>query len=256
MRIALYQMEVVPGNPHRAMEKIEAWIKTLSQIDIVVLPEMWNTSYTLTRLHELTDDEGEREIRFLQKMAKQHALHIVGGSIAVKSNGQHYNRSIIIDQQGEIIYQYDKIHLVPMLNEPDYLAAGHQFSTFELMNEKMGIIICYDLRFPELSRHLALDGAEIIYVVAEWPMERMAHFMALLKARAVENQCYIVACNTVGECEGTQFGGGSMIIDPGGEVLAQADAHEETVIVQVDIKQSEAIRQAIPVFKSRRTDLY
>lgn len=256
MRLALYQMEVVPGHPGKAMGKVESWIESLENTDIAVMPEMWNTSYTLDRLEELADENGRREVEFLQRLARDHHINIIGGSIAVKKHGRHYNESVIVNRKGEVVYQYDKIHLVPMLDEPKYLTAGDQFGIFEIDSEKMGVIICYDLRFPELSRQLALEGAEIIYVVAEWPVERMDHFAALLKARAIENQCYIAACNAAGECEGTVFGGRSMVISPSGEVMAEAGTDEETLITEIDIEVSRRIRQSIPVFESRRTDLY
>ncbi|ULG73849.1 carbon-nitrogen family hydrolase [Macrococcus brunensis] len=256
MRIALYQMAVVPGRPDLAAEKVASWLRGLEGIDIAVLPEMWNTSYELERLGELADEKGRREIDFLKGLAQEKGIHIVGGSIAVSEEEKHFNRSVIVNKQGEVAYQYDKIHLVPMLDEPRYLTAGGQFEVFELAGEKMGVIICYDLRFPELTRRLALEGAEIIYVVAEWPEERMDHFIALLKARAIENQCYIAACNAAGECNGTVFGGQSMIIEPTGQVLAAAGQKEETIIADIDIERSKEIRQAIPVFESRRSELY
>ncbi|WJP97489.1 carbon-nitrogen family hydrolase [Macrococcus bovicus] len=256
MRIALYQMAVMPGRPDRAMEKVASWLRGLEGIDIAVLPEMWNTSYELERLDELADEKGKREMDFLKTLAMEKKIHIVGGSIAVSEEGKHFNRSVIIDQHGEVVYQYDKVHLVPMLDEPRYLSAGEQFEPFELAGEKMGVIICYDLRFPELMRRLALEGAEIIYVVAEWPEERMDHFTTLLKARAIENQCYIVACNAAGGCNGTVFGGQSMIIEPTGQVLAAAGQQEETLIAEIDIERSTEVRQAIPVFESRRPELY
>ncbi|TDM12092.1 carbon-nitrogen family hydrolase [Macrococcus lamae] len=257
MKLALYQMAVIPGEPAKNLKKVTNWLNQLPEgIDIAALPEMWNTSYTLDMLNEIIDDEGHRELRALKEIARLRNLNIVAGSIAVKSGEKFRNRAIIIDCNGQVIYHYDKVHLVPMLDEPLFLESGDHFGTFELADSKMGIIICYDLRFPEMTRKLALEGAEIIYVVAEWPHVRIDHFLALLKARAIENQCYIVACNAVGECGGTVFGGRSMVIDPSGEVAVEAAVSEETVVVEIDIEESEVIRQAIPVFESRRTDLY
>ncbi|KAA1037728.1 carbon-nitrogen family hydrolase [Macrococcus equipercicus] len=257
MKTAVYQMTVIPGQPRENLKKVADWLNRLPEdTDVAVLPEMWNTSYTLQQLADLIDDEGSLEISALQNIARLRRLNIVAGSIAVKHGDKFRNRAVVIDRHGHIIYHYDKVHLVPLLNEPEFLEAGDEFSTFKLDDQKMGLIICYDLRFPEITRKLALDGAEVIYVVAEWPLERITHFTALLKARAIENQCYIVACNASGECEDTVFGGQSMVVSPSGAVIVAADIDEATITADIDIEQSEAIRQAIPILKSRRTDLY
>ncbi|WP_414046932.1 carbon-nitrogen family hydrolase [Macrococcus equi] len=207
MRIAIYQMEIIPGHPEKNIEKIKTWLSTLHNIDIAVLPEMWNTSYTLETLKHITSERGEREISVLQQLAMEYQIHIVGGSIAVKEDGKIFNRAVVIHKTGEVIHQYDKLHLVPMLEEPNYLTEGNKVSTFEIDNVKMGVIICYDLRFPEISRKLALDGIEVLFVVAEWPVERIEQFEKLLFARAIENQVFVVACNSVGKCDETVFGG-------------------------------------------------
>lgn len=257
MKTAVYQMAVIPGQPKDNIKKVADWLNQLpDDIDIVVLPEMWNTSYTLNRLADLIDDEGSREITMLQQAAKHQNVNIVAGSIAVKAGTKFRNRSIVIDRRGNIIHHYDKIHLVPMLDEPSFLEAGNKFETFELDGMKMGMIICYDLRFPEITRRLAVDGAELLFVVAEWPIERIRHFTALLTARAIENQCYVVASNGAGTCERTVFGGKSMVISPLGDVIAEAEMDETTITAEIKTEQSDAVRQAIPIFKSRRTDLY
>src|SRR5699024_6589962 len=117
---------------------------------------------------------------------------IVGGSYANKKNGKVYNTSTVIDRTGKTVYEYDKMHLVPMLNEPAYLEGGKEKArVFEVEGVKMGLIICYDLRFPELARSLALEGAEVLYVTAEWPTVRKDHWKNLLIARAIENQMFV-----------------------------------------------------------------
>ncbi|WP_414052227.1 carbon-nitrogen family hydrolase [Macrococcus animalis] len=256
MKIAVYQMEIVPGEPDKNIEKVRSWIATLKDIEIAVLPEMWNTSYMLNQLQEITSENGEREITAISELAKQYHINIVAGSITVKENGKIFNRAIVINKMGEVIHQYDKLHLVPMLDEPSYLTEGNKISIFEINNVKMGIIICYDLRFPELSRKLTLKGIEVLFVVAEWPVERIDQFEKLLYARAIENQVYVIASNSIGKCNGTIFGGKSMVINPLGDALTKGILGEGTIQSNINIEEINKIRTEIPLLNSLRKEIY
>lgn len=256
MKIAIYQMEIIPGEPEKNIEKVTNWLSTLDDVEIAVLPEMWNTSYTLEELVHITSDNGQREIEKLSELAKQYQINIVGGSIAVRVEDKIYNRAIVINKKGELIHQYDKLHLVPMLDEPNYLTQGNNISIFEIDNVKMGVIICYDLRFPEISRKLALEGIEVLFVVAEWPIERISQFEKLLYARAIENQVYVIASNSIGKCNNTLFGGKSMVINPLGEATTKIILGEGTIQATVNIEEIRNIRTKIPLLKTRRADIY
>lgn len=256
MKIAIYQMEIIPGEPEKNIEKVANWLSTLDDVEIAVLPEMWNTSYTLEELVHITSDNGQREIEKLSELAKQYQINIVGGSIAVRVEDKIYNRAIVINKKGELIHQYDKLHLVPMLDEPNYLTQGNNISIFEIDNVKMGVIICYDLRFPEISRKLALEGIEVLFVVAEWPIERISQFEKLLYARAIENQVYVIASNSIGKCNNTVFGGKSLVINPLGEATTKIILGEGTIQATVNIEEIRNIRTKIPLLKTRRADVY
>lgn len=256
MKIAIYQMEIIPGEPEKNIEKVANWLSTLDDVDIAVLPEMWNTSYTLEELVNITSEAGQREIEKLSELAKQYQINIVGGSIAVRVEDKIYNRAIVINKNGEHIHQYDKLHLVPMLDEPNYLTQGNNISIFEIDNVKMGVIICYDLRFPEISRKLALEGIEVLFVVAEWPIERISQFEKLLYARAIENQVYVIASNSIGKCDDTVFGGKSMVINPLGEATTKIILGEGTIQSTINIEEIRSIRSDIPLLKTRRADIY
>ncbi|GGI42373.1 carbon-nitrogen family hydrolase [Mammaliicoccus stepanovicii] len=258
MKIALYQMHVIPGKPEENMKKISEWFNSLDEeIDLVVLPEMWNTSYRLSDLNELADEDGQVIIPFLQEEAKRMNKHIVGGSIAYKTGNDIYNRAIIINNKGVLINTYDKAHLVPMLNEHHYLTSGEKKPRiFNIDDIEMGTIICYDLRFPELARSLALEDAKVIFVTAQWPASRIDHWQSLLKARAIENQVFIVACNTVGTCDNNEFGGHTLVYAPDGTLINSLYEDEGTLTVELDFETQEQIRESIPIFNSLRTDLY
>lgn len=145
MRFAIYQMEVVAGNPEKNREKVQQWVEELSQgekPDTIVLPELWTTSYTLDQLQDIADNAGEPTRSFLSDLAKEYDVNIVGGSVANKIDGKVYNTSFVFDREGNLVHEYSKIHLVPMLNEPLYLTGGQEkVKTFELEGVKMGVII-------------------------------------------------------------------------------------------------------------------
>lgn len=260
MRICSYQMDVIPGNPEKNRGKVKDWVETVCKEenpDTIVLPEMWTTNYTLPELKDIGDRDGEPTTTFLQDLAKQYKINIIGGSFANIKDGDVYNSAIAINRIGEILYQYDKVHLVPMLDEHLYLKSGTTNHTFELEGIKVGLIICYDLRFPELSRQLAVEGAEILFIVAEWPEVRKSHWKHLQIARAIENQLYVVSVNCVGQYNGVQYCGHSMMIDPLGEVIVYgSDYNEETITKELDLKKVAEIREKVPVFKSRVPAVY
>lgn len=261
MKYAICQMDLRAGEPEANRERVREWIQETvkkESPDVVVLPEMWTTAYTLDRLEEVADRDGEPTRTLLQGLAKAHNVHMIGGSIANKKDGQFYNTALIISNDGEVIHEYDKIHLVPMLDEPKYLSGGHEKGTiFELDGIKMGVITCYDLRFPELARSLALQGAQVLHVVAEWPMPRKDHWKPLHQARAIENQMYVISCNRVGETNGTTFCGTSMVVDAWGSVIAEgSEDREETIVATVDLQEVAKVREGVPSFESRVPELY
>ncbi|MFC0471157.1 carbon-nitrogen family hydrolase [Halalkalibacter kiskunsagensis] len=261
MKIATYQMDIIAGKPAENRKKVLDWVDQVlkeQQPDVLVLPEMWTTAYTLPILEKvIREDEAETET-FLKELARKHHVNIIAGSIAVEEAGGIFNRSYILNRKGEIIYTYDKIHLVPMLDEHLYLKGGNNaVKVFEFDGRKMGVIICYDLRFPELVRSLALQGAEVVFVVAEWPLARVKHWEILQQARAIENQVFVVSCNRVGTHDGVKFAGRSMVVTPWGETLTKASqVEEETFTVDLNLNEVTRIRKEVPVFASRVPKLY
>lgn len=260
MNIIVFQMNIIAGEPARNREKVKAWFhrNVNHGVDIVMLPEMWTTAYALERLKDLAEPADGPSVTFLKELATDYDVHIIGGSIAVKEDDNIYNRAIVIDRKGRIVYEYDKIHLVPMLDEPKYLSGGrHKVQAFELDGIKMGIIICYDLRFPEIIRDLALQGIQVLFIPAEWPEARAAHWETLSTARAIENQMYVVSCNRIGSYNGTTFAGRSMFIEPFGGVLSKGTPDKEEVLQNtLDLESVKRVRKEVPIFKSRVPDLY
>lgn len=260
LRIALLQMDVVHGDPdanfRRAQEMIEEVTAAQEKPDVIVMPEMWNTGYSLANIKQIADVDGQRTKQVIGDLARQAGVHIVAGSVANLIDGDVYNTIFAFDRQGEVQAQYSKIHLFRLLEEEKYLKAGNQLGKLNLDGTQAGMMICYDIRFPELSRRLALDGAKLLIVPAEWPHPRLHHWRSLLIARAIENQMYVCAVNCVGSGAGNEFFGHSMVIDPWGEVLAEADEQEQIVQADINLALVDEVRERIPVFNDRRPEMY
>jgi omega-amidase len=262
MRVSLIQMDIAIGEPEinraRALEMMERAANAERKPDVIVLPEMWNTGYALERIGELADSLGEPTKGLISEFARKHRVNVIAGSVAdaLEGNRGVANTIYVFDREGRLVSDYSKLHLFRLMEEEKYLAAGERTGEFELDGARTGMMICYDIRFPELSRKLALGGAKVLFVPAEWPNPRLHHWRTLLMARAIENQMYVVACNRVGVSRGTEFFGHSMVISPWGEVLAEGGEDEAIVTADLDLAEVDRVRKTIPVFEDRRPELY
>ncbi len=166
-----------------------------------------------------------------------------------------YNSAVLF-APGGVLGAYRKIHLFSGLNETNYLSAGEAPLTIDAPWGRTSVAICYDLRFPELLRRYAVEGAKVLLLPSEWPAARIHHWRAMVQARAIENQYFVLACNGVGEYNETVFGGHSMVVDPWGEVLVEAGSTETMLTVKIDIAKVDEVRQQMPVLSDRRSNLY
>lgn len=259
MKIALIQMDIALGdveaNRRKALALINEGLRQNAKL--FVLPELWTTGYVLDQLLELGEPDNGSTVRMLQNVAKENSVEIITGSIAEIKNNQVYNTVYAINTQGVIVGKYSKIHLVPMMDEEKFLTPGDTKGIFELSFGKAGAIVCYDLRFTELPRSLALSGCQTMFVPAEWPAIRGKHWRTLNMARAIENQMYVIAVNRVGKDQNNIFFGHSMIINPWGDVIAEgSETDEQVVVADVDFSMVDAVRQQIPIFADRRPQCY
>lgn len=225
--------------------------------DVVVLPETWSTGYyPKDNLQSYCDKDGERIKATFSSLAKELNVNIVGGSVVTLKNGKVYNTSYVFDRNGNVVAEYDKTHLFTPMDEHKYFEFGKNLVTFTLDSHKCGIVICYDIRFCELIRTLALRGIDMLFMVSQWPDKRVAHIRNLTTARAIENQMFVACCNSCGKADGTVFGGGSQIIDPWGVTLASADGDENVINAECDFSIISDIRKSINVFNDRKPELY
>lgn len=257
-KIACLQMDIAFGNPGKNYETAISLIEKASteNPDLIVLPELWTTGYDLVNLNGQADAEAREAAAFLKDSAAKYHAHIVGGSVANKTEEGIENTMLVFNKSGELSGKYSKLHLFQLMDEHLYLAAGKQKGLFSLESRKFAGLICYDIRFPEWVRAHALEEVEAMFVVAEWPIQRLEHWRALLIARAIENQCYIIACNRSGSDPNNKFAGHSMVIGPWGDIIAEAGEEQEILTAEIDLGQVIDARSRIPIFADRRPELY
>ncbi|WP_167357366.1 carbon-nitrogen family hydrolase [Anoxybacillus pushchinoensis] len=257
MNIACIQMDIAFGEPEKNKQTVVRYMEQIARnVDVVVLPELWTTGYDLARLGDIADENGEDAKTFLSSLARAYNVHIVGGSVAKKTERQITNTMYIVDRNGDVVCEYSKLHLFKLMDEHKHLQAGETTGIFSLDGVTGAGVICYDIRFPEWIRAHVLHGAEVLFVVAEWPLVRLHHWRTLLMARAIENQCYVVACNRAGKDPNNEFAGHSLIIDPWGNILAEGDEQETVIVANIDINEVQDVRARIPIFSDRRPDVY
>jgi predicted amidohydrolase len=189
-------------------------------------------------------------------LARQHKVAILGSCLSLLGEGKYGNTAVYFNNQGQLLNQYSKIHLFQLMDEHLYLTGGEKLSVVETEWGLGGLSICYDLRFPEIFRAYALSGAQMVFLPSEWPHPRLAHWQTLLRARAIENQMYMIACNRVGNSKNTDFFGHSCIIDPWGEIVVEAGESEILLTAEIDLGKVDAVRAKIPIFADRRPELY
>lgn len=257
MKIAMVQMKVtagdVAGNKERGLKLIN---EAALQADTIVLPEIWTIGYALKSVAEAAETMDGQLLTTLAGIASAQKVNIIAGSLPVKSSDKIYNCAIVIDKYGNVGACYQKVHLFSMYGEERFFAAGNKLCRFALDEATAGLGICYDLRFPELFRTLALGGALIVFVPAEWPAARGSHWRTLVQARAIENHMYVCAVNCVGEHKGSPFFGHSLLVSPDGEIVAEGGESEEIIYGDVDFNTVAESRKAMPSFNDRRPDLY
>ncbi len=254
--ISLAQMHIEPGNLERNVSTAFAMIEdaTKRKSSVVLLPELWSSGYDLDQAEKYAS-ETPYILQALAQMANHHGISI-GGSLLENSGQGIYNTFYWVSPR-EGILSYRKIHLFRLMEEDRWLSPGDHLQIVSTELGKAGLAICYDLRFPELFRRYALDSATLFLLSAEWPLKRIQHWQTLLRARAIENLCFMFAVNCVGPAYKDVFGGASAVLSPWGETLAEgSQTNEELITAQIDLNQLERARSFLPIYQDRRPDVY
>jgi predicted amidohydrolase len=257
INISLAQMQITPGDTRRNTAMMERLTQEAARrkSHLVVFPELWSTGYALEGAKEYASSLNSGTFAHVSEVATENKISVIG-SIMEKRGIEVANSAAFMAPNGRIMGVYRKIHLFGLMEEEKYLAPGSSPLVMDLPWGRTAIAICYDLRFPELFRRYALEGALMVIIPAEWPLERIEHWRILLQARAIENQCYIVACNTAGEAGGVVYGGHSMIVDPWGKIIVEASDEPILITAEIEMDRVDEVRARIPALDDRRPDTY
>jgi omega-amidase len=253
---AALQFRIDPGDVPANLERAVGWIAEAARqgARLCVLPEMWSTGFAEERLPALsrTTPQILHELRALAARLRM----VIAGSLPERVGRGVFNTLYVINATGVVTGEYRKAHLFTPSGEDRWFRRGTSAGVIPTDAGPVGPLVCYDLRFPELSRKYFLEGATILCVAAQWPSVRSSHWEILTTARAVENQAYLVAANAVGPSGPFHYAGGSVILSPAGEVLASLGEAEGIALATIDPAVVEEIRRRIPCREDRNPRAY
>ena len=267
IKIAAIQMSTVADK----MENVRTVKTYLEKIkdenpDFVILPEMFCCPYQTENFPIYAEKEGGPVWQQLSGYAKQYGIYLIGGSMPEKdAEGNVYNTSYIFDREGKQIGKHRKVHLFDLdvkggqtFKESDTLTAGDSDMVFDTEFGKIGVMLCFDIRFPELSRMMVNDGAKVIFVPAAFNMTTgPAHWELSFRTRALDNQIYMVGCAPARDVSAGYISWGhSIVTDPWGRVTGMLDENEGILLAELDMDYEEQVREELPLLKSRRKDIY
>ena len=252
---AAIQFNIALGEIDRNLMTVEAALDRVAKqnVQLAVLPEMWSAGYDYKRLAKHAA-ETPRVIEALCRKTAELNLVVVG-SLPEQDGGKIYNTAYVIDR-GELVGSYRKLHMFSTMGEDRFLSPGDRTLVVPTSVGRLGIAICYDLRFPELFRKMALEGAEIICLPAEWPKPRQDPWRTLLRARAMENQLFVVASNCCGIQDKLDFFGMSLLLSARGDVLAEGGEVDVELIATFDYQEMVDYRSQIRCYDDRRPEIY
>jgi len=253
-KVALAQIPVASEKPDKNLARAEAALREAKSAGcrLVVLPELWATGYNLKNRERWASPIGKGLFAEAARLARTYRVYLQAGSLLCGRAGRYYNTAVLYDPQGRMLGRYDKMHLFRLMGEPKYLCPGWKPRTYALPWTRAGQSICYDLRFPELFRFYARRRCGLVFVPAEWPLPRREHWRTLLRARAIENQCFVLGVNRVGRHQDVRFFGASAVIAPDGTPLAEAGTRPELLIAEIDMRWVERLRNEFPVLRDMR----
>lgn len=246
-KIALGQMNIEYGNFTRNVSTAKAYITTAidSKSDLILLPELWSSGFDLHNMEELATQNVEL-IKQLQAISNETGL-IICGSYINNEFGNYYNSFITLQSHQQAII-YHKNHLFHQMHEDKYFTPGIESKPFKTALGVMGSCICFDLRFPEFFRGLSSKGTEIFIMSSHWPLVRINHWKVLLQARAIENQAFMIAVNSVGISGRDTYGGTSMVIAPDGKIVYEAPIDQDGLFeIEIDPSLVQKTRRAFPI---------
>lgn len=267
MKIAQFQTHVYKEKD-KNLRQLESYMKRINgeKVDLVTVGEMFTCPYETRNFPVYAEPEGGETWQFCSNMAKEHQVYLSAGTVPeVDKKGRVYNTAYVFNREGEQIAKHRKVHLFDIdvkggqrFRESDTLTAGDQCTVFDTEFGKIGLCICFDLRFPELSRMMVERGARLILVPAAFNMTTgPMHWELLFCCRAVDNQCYMIGTSGArDESAGYIVWGHTLLVSPWGEIIREMDEKEGYMVHEIDLEEVERVREELPLLTARRTDMY
>ena len=257
VNLALVQLDVSSKEPvtARIARTLELINEASQTADVVVLPELWHVgAFDIPAAQEYAEALNGPLVTLMRESAASNGIWLHAGSFAERDTvGNLYNTSVLIDPNGEVIATYRKVHLFGFdTGEAAALCGGTDIAVAETVLGMTGLSTCYDLRFPELFRMLGQRHATTVMVSSGWPQARIEAWNVLVRARAIENQCWVIACNEIGVQGDVVLGGHSQVVSPQGEVVAKASTDECILYAEVDPEMPARVREDFPVLRDIR----
>lgn len=254
MHIVACQLDIAwedrAGNRQRVLAALDT--QTIPVGSLIVLPEMFETGFTMN-VDAACDADGSSG-RFLSDLARSYQGTVIAGVVTEDADGMGLNQAAVFGPDGGELMRYTKMHPFTIAGEAEHYRAGDAVATFDYQGFKVAPLICYDLRFPERFREAIRLGAQVLVVIANWPSIRRAHWTALLTARAIENQAYVVGVNRVGRDLNHPYPGLSTVIDPHGHIITAADDQPAVLHADLDLDALLSYRNDFPFLNDRRDD--
>lgn len=255
MQVVCCQLDIVWENKPANHAKVRALLDRAAapRGSLVVLPEMFATGFSMD-VKTVTDTGSRETYDFLAKTAPDYGVFLVAGIVQTAGDTRGRNECVVFSPDGENVAHYCKIHPFSYAGETNHYVSGEKLTLFKWHDVTVAPFICYDLRFPEIFRAAVLQGAQMFTVIANWPASRVHHWITLLKARAIENQAYVAGVNRCGDDPKLAYSGHSMIIDPRGNVIADAGEEEGVISAEIDAQALGQYRREFPFLNDIHTD--
>jgi omega-amidase len=250
------QLDIVWENKLENFRRVDQLLskRRISPGSLVVLPEMFATGFSM-HASDISESKNGLTVGFLRLLARKHRAYVLGGFVRRGPANKMFNEAICLSPSGKSVARYDKLHLFTPGDESAHYSAGHHLAMFRWVNLKVAVFICYDLRFPEAFRLAASRGAQVMIVIANWPHKRHSHWLSLLRARAIENQAYMIGVNRCGRDLKLGYDGGSLVVDPIGNTVALAGRQPSVLSAKLDPAVLSQWRKEFPVLKDVRAEI-
>lgn len=254
MKVVGLQLDIVWENKQANFYTVRRLLEAanVERGSLVVLPEMFATGYSMN-VAAIAEGGSHEAETFLGELARRYGVYMLAGVVTTAQDGRGRNEAVVFNPDGSELARYCKLHPFSYADETKYYVPGERIVTFEWAEFTAAPLICYDLRFPEVFRRAIPEGATLFAVIANWPTARESHWLALLRARAIENQAYVVGVNRCGCDPNHSYCGRSLIVDPHGKILADAGNDEGAIAARVDLDALEQYRRKFPALRDIRS---